>query len=289
MSTSSSGSAAPLAAQSTWVRQLWAGRGPPAIHWRALISAVVAALLSGLLYNASLATLRWAMPLKLVGFICLLLAAGTIVWFGRASLAVLLQLGIRRLIVFLLILYLIAVVIVGIFVPTRNQRFSYWFTTAAAVARWPITGISTVGHALIAAPGAIRFAATGERALVRLPGVEWSSDVPPTPIVANMAVASVEDTVSAAPAADVQPTTAPPSSERPLQVGDPVRVVGTDGAALRARSASSTTAQIVARFPAGSVLRITDGPQTADGYTWWRVKGEQGEGWCAAAFLALTE
>jgi hypothetical protein len=37
----------------------------------------------------------------------------------------------------------------------------------------------------------------------------------------------------------------------------------------------------VVRFPQDTEVTITEGPQQADGLTWWRIKAEAGEGWSA--------
>jgi len=34
-------------------------------------------------------------------------------------------------------------------------------------------------------------------------------------------------------------------------------------------------------------VEVIGGPQVADGFTWWQVRGPTGEGWCAGQFLEL--
>lgn len=113
---------------------------------------------------------------------------------------------------------------------------------------------------------------------------QWNPVIPSTPTAAPVAESAEQSALESA-ADEGLPTPA----ARPLQVGDMVRVVSTEGARLRARESPSTDAQVVTRFPEGSVLEIVEGPQTTGERTWLRVRGEQGEGWCDAAFLAPTE
>lgn len=283
-STTPATSAARVPQPQSWLHALWGGRNGPTIRWQALISVIIATLLGSLAYTVALATLRWTMPLKLVGWLCLLLSALALIWCVRATLTVILHLGVKRLLVLLLILYIVAVVVIGSLVPNGGRGVEHWRVIAVEVLLWPIRGLgATVGIALDA-PNAVGFAASGRRAPIKIPGIEWAEGVPPTPIVVTDRAASVEDT-----ATEEQPTPIAPSIERPLRVGDTVQVIGTEGVSLRARSEPSTSAKIAARFSPGSLLRITDGPQTAEGRTWWKVKSDQGEGWCAAEFLTLAE
>jgi hypothetical protein len=232
--------------------------------------------------------LRWPMPLKLAGVLCVVIIAGTLFIGARAVVAATLRLGLKGILIRLLALYVLAVFIVGLLVPSGAQGLRHWMTTATDVARWPFGAVSTGVQALVAAPDAIRFAATGERDPIPVPGVEWVGGVPPTPIVAN-AVGTVEQDVPESLAATQIPAAPQPAaSERALQVGDHVRVFGTEGSPLRARETASLQAKPVVRFVADSVLEIVDGPQTVDGYTWWKVRGAPGEGWCVADFLVAV-
>ena len=55
---------------------------------------------------------------------------------------------------------------------------------------------------------------------------------------------------------------------------------------LRMRAGAGTSAQIVARLPVGTQVKLLEGPRPADGYGWWRVRtlGER-EGWVAGEEL----
>ena len=59
----------------------------------------------------------------------------------------------------------------------------------------------------------------------------------------------------------------------------------TSGAGLIARAEPAADAPVRTQFDNGATLRVLGGPVDADNYTWWRVEGEQGDGWSVGAFL----
>jgi hypothetical protein len=65
-----------------------------------------------------------------------------------------------------------------------------------------------------------------------------------------------------------------------LQVGGQGRV--TPGLANKVRSAPSLSAVQIGRIDEGEVFSVIDGPQCADGYTWWKVSYNGLEGWTAS-------
>jgi len=70
--------------------------------------------------------------------------------------------------------------------------------------------------------------------------------------------------------------------------GAQVVVQGTLGQGLNLRASASTTARLVGSAKDGNVLTVLEGPQEADGYTWWKVRTADGkEGWAAGKFLVL--
>jgi hypothetical protein len=65
--------------------------------------------------------------------------------------------------------------------------------------------------------------------------------------------------------------------------------VGTDG--LRIRSAPGLTTETVFLGEESEVFLVKDGPQEADGYTWWYVVASYDDtraGWAAAEFLTFV-
>ncbi|CAN5659470.1 hypothetical protein BH23CHL5_BH23CHL5_04250 [soil metagenome] len=61
--------------------------------------------------------------------------------------------------------------------------------------------------------------------------------------------------------------------------------VFTGNGSLRIRSSAGTGASIVATIPDGTTSTVLAGPQSLNGYTWWRIQSAAGTGWAAGAFL----
>ena len=72
-----------------------------------------------------------------------------------------------------------------------------------------------------------------------------------------------------------------------LAAGCPAWVTRAGGLQLRMRSAPAIAADnIVARLPIGTEMTLEEGPQSADGFSWWRVTTEGGSsGWVAGENL----
>jgi len=70
-----------------------------------------------------------------------------------------------------------------------------------------------------------------------------------------------------------------------FQVGDQA-VVDTDR--LNLRSSPSLSASVLATLPNGAQGKVTDGPQTADGSTWYQLSTSYGTGWSVDAYLAAA-
>jgi uncharacterized protein YraI len=68
------------------------------------------------------------------------------------------------------------------------------------------------------------------------------------------------------------------------RVGGSVTVYTGDGG-IRLRSSASTSGGIIATVPEGTAGSVLAGPQSANGYTWWRIQTSLGTGWAAGAFL----
>lgn len=71
-----------------------------------------------------------------------------------------------------------------------------------------------------------------------------------------------------------------------ITVGDRVRVATQSGARLTVRTRPGQSNSVVTRINAGTVLEVIGGPQSADGYRWWRVRGNGYTGWVAQNWLA---
>ncbi len=76
-----------------------------------------------------------------------------------------------------------------------------------------------------------------------------------------------------------------------IQIGGYVQISGTEGEGLRIRSAAGLDSDTVFRGEEAEVFVIREGPQEADGYTWWYLVAPYDEtraGWAAAEFLAVV-
>jgi hypothetical protein len=106
---------------------------------------------------------------------------------------------------------------------------------------------------------------------------------PPTPTATEDADATATVTL---PIGTSEPT-APPTEIGP---GAQVVVRGTQGQGLNLRAQPSTSARVIANAREGTVLTVVEGPEEADGYTWWKLRTPGGdEGWGAEEWLVLQE
>jgi uncharacterized protein YkwD len=89
---------------------------------------------------------------------------------------------------------------------------------------------------------------------------------------------------AAAPAAPSVVRVPSAASGLPLTVGATAGVSGT-GDCLRVHTAPAAAAPVVTCLPDGFVASISDGPQSADGYTWWKIGPL---GWAVSVYLVAT-
>ena len=82
-------------------------------------------------------------------------------------------------------------------------------------------------------------------------------------------------------------TVAPPPVTE-IRAGATVVVQGTGTKGLNLRAQPSTSGKIVSGAKEGAELLVLEGPQEADGFTWWRVRAADAkEGWAAGTYLVL--
>jgi len=78
----------------------------------------------------------------------------------------------------------------------------------------------------------------------------------------------------------------------PLQIGDPVLVIGV-GDCLRIREQPTQQGKQLACVPDGTQAIIQDGPTEAETFTWWKIAGQvEGNGfngWAAGTWLRLPD
>ena len=112
---------------------------------------------------------------------------------------------------------------------------------------------------------------------------EVSLDATATPVPAT-------PTPTAAPATPTPepPTPTPTLAPDVLQVGGKATVNAEAG--LRVRGGPGTNYDLVITLPYAMVVKVVDGPERADSYTWWQIEfstpdGEKQTGWVAGDFL----
>jgi len=124
-----------------------------------------------------------------------------------------------------------------------------------------------------------------------IPGLPTATSVPGSTNLAGTTVATVERTSAAegrasthAAAGGTPATTATPAG---LSEGSFARVSGTDAFDLRFRFGPGTEYVTIRIIEEGEVLRVSGGPEEADGSRWWRLQDKLGNiGWAAEQYLA---
>jgi len=99
----------------------------------------------------------------------------------------------------------------------------------------------------------------------------------PTPARALVAATRLPTRTPIFPTPTLKPTEAPAV----LQIGAGAQVVNIEGTVLRGRKQPKLKAAATAAFKPSERVRILEGPVDADGFTWWKIKGESGTGWSA--------
>ncbi len=129
--------------------------------------------------------------------------------------------------------------------------------------------------------------------LVTLVSIGWFAQrpagklgfVPADLTIIAPSTATLSPTLTPTPAG----TTTPPEGQ--MGIGAYVQITGTEGAGLRIRSAPGLNSDTVFRGEEAETFQIKDGPQQADGYTWWYLVAPYDDtraGWAAADFLAVV-
>jgi hypothetical protein len=93
------------------------------------------------------------------------------------------------------------------------------------------------------------------------------------------------------PAISPTPTPTQPVSVGGISVGMYVQISGTEGQGLRLREAAGTSQALRFVGMDAEVFQVKDGPQEADGYTWWYLEAPYDPnraGWAASQYLAIV-
>lgn len=254
------------------LRAIWCGRGRPWFRPRALLAMAFFGVLGYLSYQAALWTALWG---GVIGWAGLALLAGAGFLFWRAAShgwRFFAHLGLRGALIIVglptLLLFVLSIMTVGAGLGPRA-----WLMVGGIMVQQVSDVVRPIGLGLARIPDDIALSFTS-----RSFG-DWFAP-PAEPIQVSRAqealpTAAPEETASVPLTAEVEA----------FQVGDVVRVVTSDGSGLRVRQEPGIDQPIITRLSAGATIAITGGPTTADGYQWWRVRGDWGEGWCAAEFL----
>jgi len=99
-------------------------------------------------------------------------------------------------------------------------------------------------------------------------------------------------TVSPSPTAEPTPTVPAPPPPGDVNVGDYVQITGTGGDGLRFRTEPGLGGQVVFLAIDAEVFQVTEGPENADGYTWWYLTApydSSKKGWAVANYLAVIQ
>lgn len=278
---------------------LWSGAGPAWPGLVKLIWFVLRLLLANLVWGTAVRLAHFQPPVKTGSVVLAVASLLLVIWALWGLWRAFITLGLKRLGVTLIFIYVLLVTINVLTIPdTRpfpTRLFSQLTTTGGQT--WDV--LTGWFRAVIQAPNEFQFAYTGRRSLPSLPPGFPTPDPNATPIQVFI-IAANETPPSPSiptqqPETTVQPEAATPvePSEQTtpvqLRVGSYAQVINTEGQPLRARAGPGTTFEIVARFPEGTRLLILEGPEMEGGLTWWKVRSEQGEGWCADQWLAPIE
>jgi len=258
---------------------MWLGRGRPVFQWRALITGTLLVALAVAIYRAALWSARWGGTFKLLAVVVLLLSLLSL-WFGiRRLWKVVAHLGIRGLLILIVAGVLLMYLLIGASIGT-GLGWGGWWAAGQIMTQQAGEHASNVFDELITVPDDLTVAFFG-RSLVGSGEPLIGSNLADTSTSAELAATSAPS--------DSSPTPVSPSGDVKLAVGIVVRVVNTTGSGLRAHTEPGTDTPLTTLFRSGTRLTVVDGPRSAGGYVWWRVKGDTGEGWCAADFLTPVQ
>jgi hypothetical protein len=76
-------------------------------------------------------------------------------------------------------------------------------------------------------------------------------------------------TLTPEPTEEATPTSTPPASAGSFTVGQWVQIEGTEGDGLRLRDTAGLAGTVLLVALESEVFEVREGPQQADGYTWW--------------------
>lgn len=114
-----------------------------------------------------------------------------------------------------------------------------------------------------------------------------------TPVLTKIAAPTLTpEPIDPTPLPSATPTSLFFLPEGVIGVGAYVQVSGTEGAGLRMRSEPSLDSDINFTALDAEVFLVVDGPEEADGYTWWYLEASYDQtrnGWSVEDFLSPIE
>ncbi len=148
----------------------------------------------------------------------------------------------------------------------------------------PLLNVWTIAGALLIA---------GCLLVVTLVGIGWTRPRQPGEqgfVAADLTVIP-PSTATASPVPSPTPGGTPSLEAGQIGIGAYVQINGTQGAGLRIRSAPGLSSDTVFLGEEAETFLVKDGPQQADGNTWWYLVAPYDSsraGWAAADFLAVV-
>jgi len=148
---------------------------------------------------------------------------------------------------------------------------------------WVIGGTILVGVLMLCATLALLYATRPSR----------QSAPAATPIVNVIPLPSATPTpLPATPTSEAAPTQPVPPASGDIVVGAFVQVTGTGGDGVRLRSEPGLNGTVRFLGLEAEVFQVNEGPQQADGYTWWFLVAPYDasvQGWAVANYLNVVQ
>lgn len=295
---------------------LWQGHGSLWKGIKQFVWAIIRVWLAQQLWGTAVRLAHFPLPTKNLGVVVAIAALFLFGWGVWGIWQAFKTLGAKRFLGAILTIYLLFVIVNVLTVPDERDVFRRAIGQAGNTATSMGASAVTAVQNLLAAPDEFLFAYTGRRSMPDLPpgfptpdpeatsvnmvsaaGSQPQRSLRPTPTATTTATIQLRETAvspdSGSPTLN-EPTSSdstplPSSAPTELVIGGYAIVSNTGSQALIARSEPGTGYEIVTRFPEGSRLLILEGPQVEGEFTWWKVQGDSGEGWCADRWLQPDE
>ncbi len=287
---------------------IWKGNGKPSRWFIRILLIFVLYQAINWLWQNSLLTARWTRPGKSFSLVFVVVTILATAWMLITIWRLLSAFGGKSVVILLVVWYAFAVGVKLLTLPPEQPILPALREQMTIVAK---EGVVAIPRGIAGIPKAMndfRFAYTGQRNLIDLPGID-EPDEPltgriiepnyitlietPTPVqTPGVRQGTPSPTIPAQvpirESEDFEATPSPLPNKGEINIGVYVVVANTDGDPLRAHITPGVDTEIITRFPEGSRVLVLDGPVIEDDLIWWLVEGDQGKGWCAESFLELV-